>query len=617
MTTASKPLPSAVNQRSAEQMLNISERMNLAAGKRRRGLAVLAPLAAPLRRNWPLVVFTIFAGFGKFMLPLVVGFAAGEVTDVLSDPQATSDERMAVLTTWSGWCLLAMLGCAIATYFRAAWGQRLSARIQHTLRRRLFYHLQRLGMEFFGKHHAGALGARVSSDIQHVAMVIDRGLIMFVMDFATIALIATILTLTNGTLAIVAFAVLALSALSVAYYAPKLRRQRKAVQETQSAITGRAAETFAGISLVKAYAGEDFTGRAFSDHSAQLREMQEYTSRLQGRFNSVSLTLVMAAQLAVLMVGGWLVIQQPNALTIGGLVVFMTYLRWIEGSVQRVVDGMIQVQDGMAALDRLADMFALHPNPVELPNGTRPPLRGAVDFKGVDFAYQPGLPILRHFDLSLQSGRTYALVGPSGGGKSSLCKLMLRFHDPQGGQVTLDGHDLRELDISYFRSRVAVVLQDPVMFSTTIEENIAFASDGVTQAQIEEAARLAQAHEFIMALPDGYQTKLGERGVNLSGGQRQRIALARALLRNPCLLILDEATSALDSVTEHAIQEVIDGLRGSRTIVIIAHRLSTVKNVDEIVVVERGQVTEQGSYEQLVGGGGTFARLVHEQTLGT
>lgn len=192
---------------------------------------------------------------------------------------------------------------------------------------------------------------------------------------------------------------------------------------------------------------------------------------------------------------------------------------------------------------------------------------------------------------------------------------MLRFHDPQGGKVFIDGHDVRELDGSWFRQRVAVVLQDPIMFSTSIEDNIAFGAEAATFHEVVQAAKLAQAHEFISALPDGYKTKLGERGVNLSGGQRQRVALARALMRDPCLLILDEATSALDSVTEHAIQDVIDDLKGSRTIVIIAHRLSTVKNVDEIVVVEAGQVSERGRYRDLVDNGQTFARLVEEQNL--
>lgn len=595
---------------------SIEERMQQAAGLRqRRSWTVLAPLWPPLRKNLLLLFFTIFAGWGKFMLPLVVGYAAKVVIDSVAHAELDNEARLATLGTWVGLSFAAMVGCGIATYFRSAWGQKLSARVQHALRRRLFHHLQRLGMEFFAKHHAGALGARVSSDIQHVAMVIDRGLITMCMDVATIILIAVILGMTNVPLTIVAFAMLSLSGFSVAYYAPRLRRQRKAVQETQSAITGRAAETFAGISLVKAYAGEGTTNRAFTEHSAQLREMQEFTSRLQGRFQSISLTLVMASQLAVLVVGGYLVITKPEVMTVGALVLFLTYLRFIEGSVQRVVEGMVQVQDGMAALDRLNDMFSLHPDPVEPEEPIMPPLRGRIDFKGVHFAYRPGVPVLERFNVHLQAGRTYALVGPSGGGKSSVCKLMLRFHDPQEGSICIDGHDLRELDLSYFRSRVAVVLQDPVMFSTTIEENIAFAADGVTHADVERVARLAQAHSFISELPEGYQTRLGERGVNLSGGQRQRIALARALLRDPCLLILDEATSALDSVTEHAIQDVIDGLKGSRTIVIIAHRLSTVKNVDEIIVIESGQVSEQGDYATLSTAGGTFSLLAAEQRL--
>jgi ABC-type multidrug transport system fused ATPase/permease subunit len=223
--------------------------------------------------------------------------------------------------------------------------------------------------------------------------------------------------------------------------------------------------------------------------------------------------------------------------------------------------------------------------------------------------------VLRDFDQTFEAGRSYALVGPSGGGKSSLCKLMLRFYDPGKGSVRIDGHDLRDLDLDYFRQRVAVVLQDPILFSTTIFDNIAFGVEGATREQVEAAAKASQAHEFIMDLPEGYDAPLGERGVNLSGGQRQRIALARALMRDPCLLILDEATSALDSVTERSIQEVIDGLKGSRTIIIIAHRLSTVKNVDDIVVVESGRVTESGPYDRLVKRGGTFSRLVEEQAL--
>ena len=323
----------------------------------------------------------------------------------------------------------------------------------------------------------------------------------------------------------------------------------------------------------------------------------------------------MSSQLVVLGYGSWLAIAYPELLSVSSLVLFMLYLRWIEGSVQRVVDGMVQLQDGFAALDRLGDILSVQPNPAESPHAKRPDLTGDIRFDNVGFSYENGNPVISKLNLNLSAGKTYALVGPSGGGKSSLCKLMLRFHDPQTGSVRIDGYDLRDLDGTWFRQRVAVVLQDPIMFSTTIEENIAFGKEDATNEEVQRAAKLAQAHEFIEALPGGYQTKLGERGVNLSGGQRQRIALARALMRDPCLLILDEATSALDSVTEHAIQDVIDDLKGSRTIVMIAHRLSTIKNVDEVVVIEQGEMTERGSYTTLVNNHGTFAQLVEEQNL--
>ena len=221
---------------------------------------------------------------------------------------------------------------------------------------------------------------------------------------------------------------------------------------------------------------------------------------------------------------------------------------------------------------------------------------------------------MQGLNLQLDAGKTYALVGPSGGGKSSLFKLLLRFHDSISGQVLLDGHDIRDLDLQHFRQQVAVVLQDPIMFSSTIAENITFPEAEVDMSRVRQAARLAQADEFIDGLPEGYETKLGERGVNLSGGQRQRIALARALMRNPCLLLLDEATSALDAVTEQVIKQVVDDLHGSRTIMIIAHRLSTVRDVDEIIVVEHGTITER-NYNQLISHKGTLAAMVTEQQL--
>jgi ATP-binding cassette subfamily B protein len=327
------------------------------------------------------------------------------------------------------------------------------------------------------------------------------------------------------------------------------------------------------------------------------------------------MSLVTGTQIVIITVGAFMVMTTPSTLTIGGLMLFLFYLRTIEGTVQRIVDGMLVLQDSMASLERIDEILHITPDPPEHPRAISPPLVGEVVFDQVTFGYKPDQVVLQDFSWRFKAGRTYALVGPSGGGKSSVCRLLLRFYDPQSGTIRMDGHDLKMLKQEHFRSRAAIVLQEPILFSTSIRANIAFAADQPTQASIEHAARLAQAHDFIMALPEGYDTRLNERGSNLSGGQRQRISLARALMRDPCLLILDEATSALDSTTERSIQEAIDGLQGSRTIIVIAHRLSTVRNVDEIIVIDQGRIVESGTYDALCAQGGLFAKLIREQDL--
>jgi ABC-type multidrug transport system fused ATPase/permease subunit len=241
-----------------------------------------------------------------------------------------------------------------------------------------------------------------------------------------------------------------------------------------------------------------------------------------------------------------------------------------------------------------------------------PPLRGRLEFQDVSFAYGER-PTLDGFTFVFEPGRTYALVGPSGSGKSTLCQLMLRFYDPRAGRILVDGHGLERVRQAHWRASTAVVLQDPVMFSTTIADNIGFGTGDRDLDEVVAAAKAAQAHEFVSALPDGYATRVGERGVTLSGGQRQRIAIARALMRDPRLLILDEATSALDNVTERAVQEVIDRQRGTRTVIVIAHRLSTIRHVDEILVMDRGQLVEHGTHAALIARGGLYSRLAAAQ----
>ncbi len=583
--------------------------------------SVLAPLREPLRRTRGLIAVTVVGGWGKFFLPLVVPWATAGLIDVVL-PAALAGDRdsaMGSLGLYTGVCAMAVVALFVATYYRHAYATRVSAYAQHLLRRRLFHHVQRLSMSFFQRHHAGALGARVSGDITQAGALLDRGLIQYLMDSCYAVVVLIILLTMHWPLALAALVLMSANLWLMSRFTPRIRRQQKAVQEGQSGITGQAAEFFGGITLVKATAGEREAMAAFVGRSEHVLGLQQENARLQGLFNAGSFSLMVIADMGLLLAGVWLVISQDTmpawvpALTLGQLMAMKLYLSGLTGTAQRMIDGMLPLQEGLASLERIGDLLQVTPEPADAPDAGEPPIRGAIAFRDVEFGYQPDRPVLRGFSFTFAEGRTYALVGSSGSGKSTICQLLLRFYDPGRGAVEVDGNDLRRIRQSWWRHHVAVVLQEPILFSTSIRDNIDFAVDGATMADVEKAAREAQAHDFIARLPQGYDTRVGERGASLSGGQRQRIAIARALMRDPRLLILDEATSALDTTTERSIQEVIDRLRGTRTVVVIAHRLSTIRHVDEILVMDQGRLVEHGSWDELTARGGAFARLVAAQ----
>jgi len=576
---------------------------------------ILAPLKAPLRENWHLALLTIVCGWGKFVLPMGLPIITGHLIDNVI-PNAAGAEARAELLRIGLIAAVLIAVIAVATYFRTALAQKLASQLQHQLRRRLFHHIQRLGMSFFYRHHAGSLGSRVSSDITHAGVVVDKGLIQLSMDGVSLLTLAVVMFLINPLLAGLSLVLLGCNGLVVLRFSPEIRRGRKEIQEGQSSVTGRAAEYFSAISVVKAYAGEEESGANFSRFSANVRDLQVANSKLQGAFQSASHSLLIATQIMIALVGTALILERPDSLTPGSLVQFLLFSGLINGSVQRLTESLIQIQDGFAALERIHDILELTPTPPEPEAPLYPKLYGNLAFQNVNFGYTDKT-VLHNFSFNFTAGKTYALVGRSGSGKSTLIQLALRFFDPREGQITLEGVPLSKINLSHFRSNVATVLQDPILFSSSIRENIGFAADNADQAAIERAARAAQAHDFILDMPQGYNSRVGERGVSLSGGQRQRVAIARALMRDPRILILDEATSALDSLTERGIQDVIESLHGTRTVIIIAHRLSTIRHVDEVLVLENGHLIEHGPYNDLKQKGGAFSSLLKEQTLAT
>ena len=570
---------------------------------------LIRPLRAPLRAQWHLAFFTILSGWGKFILPMGVPLLTGFLIDELILREAGPETRRLIFQL-GGLSALILALLAVCTYFRSALAQELASHIQHQLRRTLFHHIQQLGMNFFHRHHAGSLGSRVSSDITHAGVVVDKGLIQLSMDGVSLTTLFVVMFFYHVPLTLLTFFLLACNGLVVKGFSPRIRSGRKAIQEKQSSVTGRAAEYFSAISLVKAHAGEEESGRDFSSHSATVRELQVDNGRLQGAFQSLSTIFLISTQVIIGLAGSWMILEHPGSLTPGELVTFLMFTALINGSVQRLTDSLIQIQDGFAALERIHDILQLSPTPPEAPHPLTPRLTGRIQFDDVCFAYHERT-VIHNFSFEFDAGKTYALVGKSGSGKSTLAQLILRFFDPTEGRILMDGVPLMEISLSHFRSQVATVLQDPVLFSSTVRDNIGFAADHPDFDAIVAAAKSAQADAFIREMPHGYDSRLGERGVSLSGGQRQRIAIARALMRNPKILLLDEATAALDSLTERNIQDVIESLRGTRTVIVIAHRLSTIRNVDEILVMENGRLIEHGAYDALIAQHGAFYELLN------
>jgi ATP-binding cassette subfamily B protein len=393
-----------------------------------------------------------------------------------------------------------------------------------------------------------------------------------------------------------------------------MRRERRLV-ERWSSIYSRFNEVLAGMMTVKGFGMEDAEKHRFLTGVKQGNELVRRGVRKDSMSGGLRTIAVTSARLAALGLGGHLVVQ--GEITVGTLVAFLGYIGGLFGPVQGLTNTYQSLRKASVSLETIYGILDADEVVGDAPDAADvPPLRGRVEIRDLVFGYQPGIPVIRGVDLTVRRGETIALIGPSGSGKSTLASLLQRLYPVTQGSITFDGMDIRAMTQRSLRSQIGVVFQDPHLFNDTVRANIAYGRPDATQAQIETVARSAQAHDFIMALPEGYDTIVRERGSRLSGGQRQRIAIARALLKDPPILILDEATSALDSESERLIQLALSRLLAGRTAFVIAHRLSTVRDADRIVVLENGRIAEIGSHDELMDRGGYYARLVETQRKG-
>jgi len=485
-------------------------------------------------------------------------------------------------------------------------------RIVSDLRVRLYTHLQRLSLSFYDERRTGEIMSRVTADTTLVQTVITNNLLSLVQQVFTLAVVVVIVLVTDWRLALLALAVAPLLVVMGLLVGRRTRALSKQAQEQLAEASTVLEETLSATRVVKAFGRERYELERYAGAVGRSFSITVSAARLRALFEAVMTTAGFAAVAVVLWFGGHEVLA--HRLTPGGLISFLFYLMLLIGPLQSLASLYNEFQQALGGAARIFELLDTRPAIVDAPGAyALPAVRGHLEIRGLSFAYgadgRMGAVVLDEINVTAAPGQVVALVGPSGAGKTTLVSLLPRFYDLTAGRITIDGHDITGVTQESLRAVMAIVPQEPTLFGGTVRENIAYGRAGATGDEVERAARAANAHAFIAALPDGYDAIVGERGVKLSGGQRQRIAIARAILKDPRLLILDEATSALDNHSEALVQEALERLMAGRTTIVIAHRLTTVERADKIVVLDRGRVVEEGTHADLLARGGLYQRL--------
>ena len=454
--------------------------------------------------------------------------------------------------------------------------------------------------------------SRVVSDTGEVEKVMESDVSDFIQNVATVAGAVVILFLVNLKLTLLVLPVCFALIIVVSLFKRTIKRFSLRIREAFAELTSKTFEVFSGIRIVKGFGLEDHQETEFRDRSLRIVKAKLRLARLSGLYSSSVDLLMLLALLGEVWFSVPAVVS--GALKLGALVAFLGEMEKMFKPLVQVSKENLKIQQALAAADRVFELMDRDAEVLEAPGGIAPPrIEGRIEFDKVSFAYRPSITVLRDFSLLIRPGETMAIVGSSGAGKSTVVNLLMRFYEPTSGRILIDGYPITQLSLGYLRKKIGLVLQEPVLFSGTIRENIKYGKLKASDEEVVRAAEAANAHEFIASLPKGYDTEIGERGVTLSVGQRQRIAIARALLKDPSILIFDEATSNIDSESETLIQDALRHLVKGRTLIVIGHRLSSIIDADRIVVIEDGVIAEEGTHDVLMSKGGAYNRLYEAQ----
>ncbi len=548
-------------------------------------------------------VFLLLGSAVSLSYPLVIG----KVVDLITQGEATELIDFAALGLVVLFAALGLL-TALRVYLFDVAGERVVA----DLREQLYSSLVRQEVAFFDSRRTGELINRLSADTSLIQDAVTTDASMVLRFGVTLIGSLAIMTIASWRLTLVMLLVVPFVAVGATVYGRMLRAVSREVQDALAESTAVAEESLSGIRTVRAFAREDTEVGRYGEAVEASFRLARRRSRLRGVFLGLVTFLGYSSIAGVTWYGGRLV--SAGQMTIGELTSFVLYTFSMALAIGMLTSLWADMSKALGASERVFELMARSPQ-VESGEVTLKDVSGHLRLCDVEFSYpsRPEAKVLSGFNLELRPGEVVALVGPSGAGKSTVAALLTRFYDLDAGQILLDETSYEELDVDWLRRQVGVVAQEPILFATSIANNISYGKEGASRDEIEAAAQAANVHEFVSALPEGYETLVGERGVRLSGGQKQRVAIARALLKNPRLLILDEATSALDAESEHLVQEALDRLQEGRTTLVIAHRLSTVRGADRVVVLEDGRVVQEGPHDELVAIEGLYRRLVQRQ----
>jgi len=560
---------------------------------------------------------TIVIGIIKFAIPLLTPLLIKYVLDdIVGNDLLSMDEKVTKLVVvMSIMSIIFLILRPPIEYYRQYFAQWTSSRILYDIRDKLFTHIQKLSFKYYSNTKAGEVISRVINDVEQTKVFVITGLMNLWLDLATIVIAVIIMLTMDVSLTIVSVILFPFYAFSIKYFFGNLRsltrKRSQALAEVQSYLH----ERVQGMPVIKSFAIEDEEQKRFDAQNSNFLTKAIDHTRWNAKAFAVVNTITDIAPLLVIGFSGYQAIK--GELSVGEMAAFIAYIDRLYNPLRRLVNSSTTLTQSFASMDRVFEFmdekYDIDDRPDAIPCEH---VKGHIKIENVSFAYdEKEEKVLKNISLDVSPGETIALVGMSGGGKSSLVSLIPRFYDVTEGRILLDGVDIRSLKVRTLRDKIGMVLQDNILFSESVKSNILIGKPDATDEEVLEAAKAANAHEFIMNLPEGYDTKVGERGVKLSGGQKQRVAIARVFIKNPPILILDEATSALDLESEHLIQEALEKLTKNRTTFIVAHRLSTITHADRIVLIENGEIVEIGKHHELMEKQGNYYKLFQIQQL--